>query len=286
MNAKRATTDEFLSEWGETVRRSARPLILAGGGIRSGQVVDRFRDLVDLLEIPVVHSLMGVDLLPFHHPRRVGMIGTYGNRWANMALGKCDCLLVIGSRLDVRQTGSDAEIFGRGKRIFHVDCEMGEMNNRVRGCRTLLAEVEPFLDAAIAHFKCRSETIRPTAAWIREIEQARLQSPDDAELAGVPSINPNRLMHALSAASQSAAAFVADVGQHQMWAAQSLRLHAGQRFLTSGGMGSMGFALPAAIGAAVAVATRPSSSSPATAAFSPIFRNCKRFTAIGCPSRW
>jgi thiamine pyrophosphate-dependent acetolactate synthase large subunit-like protein len=83
-----------------------------------------------------------------------------------LALGKCDCLLVVGSRLDVRQTGSDAEVFGQGKKIFHVDCETAEMNNRVRGCRTLLADVGQFLAGAIAHFENHSETMRPAAAWI------------------------------------------------------------------------------------------------------------------------
>jgi acetolactate synthase-1/2/3 large subunit len=254
MDVPGAPCDGFLGELEDALQRSQRPLILAGGGIRSGRAADAFRKLVDRLGIPVVHSLMGVDLLPHQHQLRVGMIGTYGNRWANLALARADLLLVVGSRLDVRQTGSDPAGFGRGKEIFHVDCEAGEMNNRVRGCRTQIAQTRHFLGEALAHFE---NAPRTCSAWLREIEAERSKWPDDAELAGVPGINPNRFMHALSAASHRAAAYLVDVGQHQMWAAQSLRLHGGQRFLTSGGMGSMGFALPAGVGAAVAVAPRP-----------------------------
>ena len=181
------------------------------------------------------------------------MIGTYGNRWANIALHKSDCILVLGSRLDVRQTGPDTKAFIKGKSFFHVDCESGEMNNRVEGCRTLVSELSTFLDFTGAQDFRQVET----NDWQFEIGESRKQWPDDGELSGIEGINPNRFMHALSAATPSASAYVVDVGQHQMWAAQSLRLGADQRFLTSGGLGSMGFALPASIGVSVAVPDRP-----------------------------
>jgi acetolactate synthase-1/2/3 large subunit len=252
-----AADNDFLTEFQDALSRAQRPLILAGGGIRSGQATSAFRQFVEVMGVPVVHSLMGVDLLPHTHPHRVGMIGTYGNRWANMALGNCDLLLVVGSRLDVRQTGSDTGAFSRHKQIFHIDCQPGEMNNRVVGCLTLTAEAGHFLTVSVAHFTQGSRRSRDHSAWIQQIVRHREQWPDSAELANVPGINPNRFMHALSAASQQSAAYVVDVGQHQMWAAQSLRLHSDQRFLTSGGMGSMGFALPASIGAAFGVSPRP-----------------------------
>ena len=95
-----------------------------------------------------MHSLLAVDLLPYAHPLRVGMIGSYGNRWANLAIARSDFLLVLGSRLDVRQTGSDTESFRAGRTIYHVDCEAGELNNRVTGCRAILADLPGFLAAA------------------------------------------------------------------------------------------------------------------------------------------
>jgi len=228
-----------------------RPLILAGGGVRSALAADIFREFVDAVGVPVVHSLMGVDLLPYSHPLNVGMIGSYGNRWANLALHESDCLLVLGSRLDVRQTGAQTVEFKGERPIFHVDCEVGEMNNRIVGCRAMLSELSP----ALAELRVVLSPVQPrltanTSAWRGEIAAQRLRWPDIAELEGVDGINPNAFMHQLSRGS-AACAYVVDVGQHQMWAAQSLELQANQRFLTSGGMGSMGFALPSAVGAAV-----------------------------------
>jgi acetolactate synthase-1/2/3 large subunit len=235
---------------------SRRPLILAGGGVRAGRSAEAFRSLVDRLGVPVVTSLLGLDLLSYSHSSRVGMIGTYGNRWANLALGSCDLLLVLGSRLDVRQTGACTEALAEGRRIFHVDCEAGELNNRVRGCETILCELAffiPQLIAAIEDFQVRDRW----ADWTGKIAELRCRWPDTNELAGVKGINPNILMHRLSHFAKKAAAYVVDVGLHQMWAAQSLELTLEQRFLTSGGMGSMGFALPAALGAALSLPGSP-----------------------------
>ena len=234
----------------ELVLAARRPLVLAGGGIRSARAGVQFWRFARLLGIPVVNSLMAADVLPFDDELRVGMIGTYGNRWANVAMGNSDCLLVLGSRLDVRQTGADTAAFTEGRTIVHVDCEPGEMNNRVSGCTAIQATLPEFLDVAIDAASRR--TIPDRTAWQSEIQARRKQWPDTAELDGVPGINPNILMHALSARSQRAGAYVIDVGQHQMWAAQSIDVRKDQRFLTSGGMGSMGFALPAAVGAAIA----------------------------------
>ncbi len=228
------------------LRNAKRPLVLVGGGIRSARVVELLRRFVHILEVPVVHSLMGVDILPQDDPLRVGMIGTYGNRWANIAMGNSDCILVLGSRLDVRQTGADTAAFMTGRTIIHVDCEPGEINNRLSGCSAIVSELPAFLDAAIPR-----AVSQETTGWLAEILEWKKQWPDISEQNGVPGINPNILMHSLSAQSSPASAFVIDVGQHQMWAAQSLDLNGDQRFLTSGGMGSMGFSLPAAIGAAV-----------------------------------
>ncbi len=243
----------FFEEMIKALNQAQFPLILIGGGIRSGRCAELLLQLVEKLGVPVVHSLMAVDVLPFVHPMRVGMIGTYGNRWANIALHKSDCIVVLGSRLDVRQTGSDTRAFSQGKSFFHVDCEPGEMNNRVEGCKTLVSELRDFLSFSVEQVFNAVDSI----SWRFEIAESRQRWPDDGELSGIEGINPNGFMHSLSAATTSASAYVVDVGQHQMWAAQSLRLGADQRFLTSGGMGSMGFALPSAIGVSVAVPDRP-----------------------------
>jgi len=267
----------------ELVLAARRPLVLAGGGIRSARAGVQFRRFARLLGIPVVNSLMAADVLPFDDELRLGMIGTYGNRWANVAMGNSDCLLVLGSRLDVRQTGADTAAFTEGRTIVHVDCEPGEMNNRVSGCTAIQATLPEFLDVAIDAASRR--TIPDRTAWQSEIQARRKQWPDTAELDGVPGINPNILMHALSARSQRAGAYVIDVGQHQMWAAQSIDVRKDQRFLTSGGMGSMGFALPAAVGAAIATG-RPVVMVAGDGSFQCNIRNCRPWSETSFPSRW
>ena len=232
-----------------------RPLVLAGGGIRTARATDLFRTFVEQIKVPVVNSLMAVDALPYDHPLRVGMIGTYGNRWANTAIGLSDFLLVMGSRLDIRQTGSDTKAFKANRVIYHIDCEADEINNRVTGCRAIVADLRDFLATGI---QASTHHILPERTdWLHKLNDLRCKWPDTAELQNVQGINPNEFMHQLSRASRSAAAFVVDVGQNQMWAAQSLELGPDQRFVASGGMGAMGFALPASIGVTLACSKRP-----------------------------
>lgn len=238
----------------QALANAQRPLILVGGGIHVGAARYSFRRLVEKTHVPVVNSLMAVDALPYSHPLRVGMIGSYGNRWANLAIGDSDFLLVLGSRLDIRQTGADTRGF-QGKRvIYHVDCESGEINNRLSGCVPVQAHIEDFTADAL---RVAEEITFPRyAEWHQHLTKLRRTWPDTEELNQVPGVNPNKLMHALSAVSSRADVYVSDVGQHQMWAAQSLELASDQHFMTSGGMGAMGFGLPAAIGAAF-VTTKP-----------------------------
>ena len=241
----------------KAVLKSTRPLILAGGGLRSGLAVDTFRRFAHLASIPIVHSLMAVDVVTSNDPLNAGMIGSYGNRWSNLALSDCDCLIVLGSRLDVRQTGSDTEGFKGTRPIFHVDIQPGEMNNRVVDCFATVADLVPALEVLASIFEGYGPQIaKQIEPWTRQIANLRAKWPDTEEL-HASGINPNTFMHQLSAAMTSAAAYAVDVGQHQMWAAQSLDISAAQRFLTSGGMGSMGFALPASIGAAVCLKGQP-----------------------------
>lgn len=235
------------------VRNAKRPLIVAGGGVRAAQSRQLLREFARREAIPVVNSLLAVDALSADDPLRVGMLGSYGNRWVNLAIGRADFLLVLGSRLDIRQTGADVDVWKGGRDVIHVDCDATEINNRVKGCWGIQADLADFFTLAA---RCE-EGKRARTEWIREIQQLRGAWPDTTELRDVRGINPNVLMHQISAASSGAAGYVIDVGQHQMWAAQSLDLRAHQRFLTSGGLGSMGYGLPAAVGASIAEPNSP-----------------------------
>lgn len=247
--------EDSLDELIAALQTAERPLIIAGGGIRAAQARAVFRQAVDRLRVPVVKSLLAIDALPSDHAYNVGMLGSYGNRWSNLAFGRSDVVLVVGSRLDIRQTGADTQAFQHNRRFFHVDVDAGETNNRITGVSAIHAHLDPFLHALLAQLP--TEGLAAKAAWLAEIADLKAEWPDTAELKMIQGINPNRFMHALSAVSQAAVAWVVDVGQHQMWAAQSLDIAPHQHFVTSGGMGSMGFALPAAIGAAVHLAPQP-----------------------------
>jgi acetolactate synthase I/II/III large subunit len=241
----------FLLELGRALQQAKKPLILAGGGLRAARASQFFLEFAERVNVPVVYSLMGVDTISYSHPLHVGMIGSYGNRWANLAIGEADLLIVLGSRLDVRQTGAMTKEFKGDKAIFHVDVETAEMNNRVVDCQTLTDNLPSFLESATQTSSVWLEKTDYTN-WREQLKTMKQQYADTLELKDIQGINPNQVMHQIAQSASHASAFIVDVGQHQMWAAQSLEIGIHQRFLTSGGMGSMGFALPAAIGAAFA----------------------------------
>lgn len=246
-------SDQTIKDLFEAIEKSERPLILAGRGIKASRSQALFSAYVSKTNIPVITTLLGLDTIEYDNPMRVGFIGSYGNRWANIAFGECDLLIVLGSRLDIRQTGADTRYIEQRK-IFHVDCEVGEINNRVTGCIPIVADLVDFF----AKFKEQAsdkQFTKPTK-WLAYIQDLRNRWPDINELSP-EGINPNKFMHALSNVGESAIAYLADVGSHQMWSAQSLELKAEQHYLTSGGMGAMGFSLPAAIGACVASNNKP-----------------------------
>jgi len=240
--------DAFLEKLTHALRAARRPLVLAGGGIQTAAVADQFQRAVEGWGIPVVTSLMGLDSISASSPLRAGFMGSYGNRWANWAIGEADLLIVLGSRMDVRQTGSDMDGFRSARSIFHVDVDSTELNNHVPGCEVLHDDLASFLPVA-------ASALRPATAghdaWRAQIADRRDAWPDTEENVPREGINPNLAIRQIGEAWPDASAYVTDVGQHQMWAAQSIQLGAGQRLLTSGGMGSMGFGLPAAIGAAL-----------------------------------
>lgn len=239
----------------QVLRNAKKPLILVGGGVTSIPAKQVFLEVLESIQIPVVTSLLGLSALEYNHPLRVGFIGSYGNRWANIALAECDCLLVLGSRLDIRQTGADVISFSRNKTIFHVDCDEAEINNRIKNCLPIVTDVAIFLKELLLSFACQPKYNFKN--WLCYLVALKNQWSDIKELKNIIGINPNKFMHQLSSCSKAAVGFVADVGSHQMWAAQSLELERNQFFITSGGMGAMGFSLPAAIGASLAMNKKP-----------------------------
>lgn len=234
--------------------RARRPLILAGGGVRTAGAAGELADLVEKTGIPVVTSLMGLDALPHDNPAFFGMIGAYGNRYSNLAAANCDFLLVLGSRLDSRQTGTRPDTFARAAKRVHVDIDANELNAKVRADLAINCDVREFLAALNGRL---SGYAKPSLAdWHRIIEGYRARYPTRLPETEKAEIDPNIFMEILSARCGVGDIVCLDVGQNQMWAGQSFRLKRGQRMLVSGGMGAMGFALPAALGAAKAAPGR------------------------------
>ncbi|UFS71310.1 thiamine pyrophosphate-binding protein [Geomonas sp. RF6] len=238
----------------ELMVAAKRPVILAGGGVRSANAADELERLVRRTRIPVVSSLMGLDAVSHEDPLFTGMIGAYGNRYSNLAVANCDFLLILGSRLDSRQTGTRPDTFARAARKVQVDTDAVELQARVAVDIAVHCHLKPFLEGLNRKLTGYSPPDR--ADWLAVLDRYRAKFPTRLNAPPPEGVDPNLFMEILSAASTEGDIVTLDVGQNQMWAAQSFRLKKGQRMLISGGMGAMGFALPAAIGAAKAAPGR------------------------------
>ncbi len=238
----------------QDIENARRPILLVGRGVRVANARNSLNRFIEKTHIPVVTSLLGVDLIDFDSQNRVGFIGSYGNRWANIALGSADLILAVGSRLDIRQTGADTEFF-KSKKIYQVDVNRDEFNFRLKNTVGIWADAKAFFE----DFLRETERLPfgRNEAWYAEIQNIKEKYPDISELYSAPGLNPNKIVHSVCQLFPDSEVFVSDVGSHQMWVAQSIEIRKGQLFITSGGMGAMGYALPASIGACLAVGKRP-----------------------------
>jgi acetolactate synthase-1/2/3 large subunit len=210
-------------------------------------------EFINRLQIPVVVSLMGKDALPHNHPLFVGFIGSYGNRYANLALANCDLVIALGSRMDSRQT-AEPKTFARAAKKIHVDIDPAELNNTVVTDLAIHSHLRGFFEKMLS--VAEPQTSERYANWLNYIREVKAEF-DIESVGSEENVNPKTFFRQLSDFATGREIFLADVGNHQMWAAQELRIRDGQRFLTSGGLGSMGFAIPASIGAYFACPDRP-----------------------------
>ena len=239
------TTDD-LKSLSALCKGARRPLICIGGGARWADSMDAWLLAADELGIPYVSTLMGHERV-IARANYFNMIGSYGNREANWAVQNCDFLIVVGARLDVRQTGADVEDFARNARIVQVDIDQAQLENRIHADLNICATSESFFSA----LHLRPDTFQNLDRnWVTELimQRDRAQYDEYADWDISPSVFFRKLNHSLA---NHVVDYVCDVGNHQMWAAQSLRLNHKQVIHNSGGMGAMGFALPAAIGIAI-----------------------------------
>ncbi len=241
---------EEISEFSDLLVAAKHPLLLVGGGVRLSGASELLTEFIGKTGIPYVSTLLGLDSVSHTNENYLGFIGSYGNRWANAAVKQSDLLITIGSRLDVRQTGNNVAKFLAGKKIVRVDIDDHELTGRVASDLSVKSDASVFLKAAM-----KIDYRIDSSQYVSEIREIEKKYPQESEQESNLILNPSIVMEYLGMVFHEASGFIIDVGQHQMWAAQSIKLKDGQRFLTSGGLGAMGFAIPASIGAAV---THPS----------------------------
>lgn len=229
----------------EMIAKAKRPVILIGGGVRISDAVEALNVFVNKTRIPVVSSLMGLDAVDHTKDYYIGMIGTYGNRSANLTVANSDLLIVIGSRLDSRQTGTALNSFAREAKKIHVDIDGGELNCKIKADLAVKCDAKAFLEDII-----NGLTLPEVSPWLKVV--ARYKEKYFYFSEKLKGINPGNLMRIISDALPDDCVVCTDVGLNQMWAAQNIKLRKGQRFLTQGGMAAIGSALPMAIGASFA----------------------------------
>ncbi len=231
---------------------SRRPVILAGHGILKSGAMAEVKALAEAAQIPVAMTLLGLGALPASHPLNLGMMGMHGESWVNDAIQEADLLIALGMRFDDRVTGKLAHYAPHARKI-HIDIDPSELNKNVRAdvaiagdLRAVLQDWLPLVEAARHdHWIARIGELAggPTVRDISEM-------PDDGRLCAA------HVIHDIWRATDGRATIVTDVGQHQMWAAQYYKVAEAGTFITSGGLGTMGFGLPAAIGAKMACPER------------------------------
>ena len=224
-----------------------RPLIIAGHGVRLARAHGALRRLAERLDAPVAHTLLGLGVLDESSDLSIGMLGMHGGTGTNSAVNAADVILGVGLRFDDRVTGKIAA-FAPGAKIIHVDVDPCQIGKNVPTAVGLVGDAGTALEAIFERLPARTHSAwRSSVAGWTSRSRPKLDASDSRmELA------PRAVIRAIREAARPDAYFAVDVGQHQMWAAQWLRLATNDRFLTSAGLGAMGYALPAALGAQVA----------------------------------
>ncbi len=229
----------------DLINQAKQPLIMAGHGIMIAGAEDLFARFVERVGIPVIFTLLGQGSFPESHPLALGLMGMHGHRHVNKALEECDLLVNIGARFDDRATGKVAGFATKAK-VVHVDIDPAEIGKNVKTDVPVVGDAREVLKLLIPEVEVRTHP--DWMAWIDSQHDRRLE----AALADRPEWpEPYTIIKAIAQATNGEAIYTTDVGQHQMWAAQHLGLDHPNRWLTSGGLGTMGYGLPAAIGAKI-----------------------------------
>ncbi|GAP07743.1 MAG TPA: biosynthetic-type acetolactate synthase large subunit [Anaerolinea thermolimosa] len=232
----------------EMIAAAKRPLILAGQGVLLSNAMSELREFAERANIPVAMTLLGIGCFPATHPLNLGMMGMHGEAWVNHAIQEADLLLAFGMRFDDRVTGN-VNTYARNARKIHIDIDPAEINKNIKVDLGLVGDLRDTLRQILEHLEPQEHT-----DWLAHITEMK----GDSAVRDVQNLPPDghlyaaHVIHDLWRTTGGNVLVTTDVGQHQMWSAQYFKQDHPHMWITSGGLGTMGFGLPSAIGAKIA----------------------------------
>ena len=245
---RKPAKDVRIAEAAECINMSERPFIYFGGGLITSSAQEEMLALADIIDAPIGCSLMGVSGIPTDHPRFLGMQGMHGHYACSMAMHKADCIISLGVRFNDRVTGN-REKFARNAKIIHIDIDGAELSKTVTPAHALRGDIKQTLKKLLDKVKKTSRT-----EWQNAVDA--LKAEEYKTLDNRDGMTPRKAILTLNKHLTENTPVATDVGQHQMWAAQNLNFRRSRKFISSGGLGTMGFGMGAAIGAGIATGER------------------------------
>jgi acetolactate synthase-1/2/3 large subunit len=227
-----------------------RPVIYAGGGVINANAAAQLTEFATTDRFPVTCTLMGLGGFPGTHPQWLGMLGMHGTRTANYAMDAADLIVAVGARFDDRITGKLSE-FAQHAKFIHIDVDPAEISKNVAAHIPIVGDARHILEKLIVEYRALEADSSRLGDWWKQIDAWRAEYPLRYDDSSDSEIKPQYMVEAIYAATGGDAVIVSDVGQHQMWTAQYYHFDNPRQWINSGGLGTMGFGLPAAMGAQV-----------------------------------
>ncbi len=231
----------------EALKKAKKPVLLAGGGINLSGATDEVREFVKKTGIPVVSTMMGLGVIPTDDDAFYGMIGSHGRRCANIMMNRSDLVIAMGTRLGDR-TVANTEGLEKSKKLVHIDIDPAEIGKNIQPYIPVVGDVKDVTEQLIKEIG----KIKVSAEWKKEIDDLRIETEPPVRSEDNGFVNPRYFLQRLSALTDSDIYLTTEVGQNQLWSANYFTIKKPENFLTSGGFGTMGYGLPAAIGASKA----------------------------------